>query len=116
MRKHLLRDFEHIDHIDVHGNVRRNPRLSGTTHNVFGIQVGVGITLAVRKKGASQRLRYHRVPETWRKGEKLEFLAKGGIPWQTLTPDAEHTWLVPEHAEEYRKSLAVGEMFAARTL
>ena len=90
MRKHFLQDFERIDHIDLHGNVRRNPQLSGTTHNVFGIQVGVGITLAIKKKGAARQLRYHRVPEMWRKAEKLEFVAKGEIPWQTLTPDAEH--------------------------
>jgi predicted helicase len=50
MRKHLERDFQRIDHLDLHGNVRRNPKLSGTTHNVFGIQTGVGITLALRKK------------------------------------------------------------------
>jgi len=50
MRKHLLGDFTSIYHIDLHGNVRRNPKLSGTTHNVFGIQVGVGITVAVRKQ------------------------------------------------------------------
>jgi predicted helicase len=74
MRKHLAKDFERIDHIDLHGNVRRNPKLSGTTHNVFGIQVGIGITLAIKKKGASSHLRYHRVPEMWRKGEKLKFL------------------------------------------
>src|ERR1035441_4376814 len=51
--------------------------LSGTTHNVFGIQVGVGITLAIKKSGAPRRLRYHRVPEMARKIEKLEFLTKG---------------------------------------
>jgi predicted helicase len=39
MRKHLLKDFQQIDHIDLHGNVRRNPKISGTSHNVFGIQV-----------------------------------------------------------------------------
>ena len=48
MRKHLYQDFTRIYHVDLHGNVRKNPKLSGTTHNVFGIQVGVGITLAVR--------------------------------------------------------------------
>ena len=37
MRKHLARHFQRIDHIDLHGNVRRNPKLSGTTHNIFGI-------------------------------------------------------------------------------
>jgi predicted helicase len=31
MRKHLSQDFERIDHLDLHGNVRRNPKLSGTT-------------------------------------------------------------------------------------
>jgi predicted helicase len=111
MRKHLMRDFQQIDHIDLHGNVRRNPKLSGTTHNVFGIQVGVGITLAVKKKGSVPRLRYHRVPELWRKREKLDFLAKGKVAWHTLTPDADHTWLVPEHAEEYRGFLAMEEIF-----
>ncbi|MBL8120525.1 MAG: N-6 DNA methylase, partial [Anaerolineae bacterium] len=49
MRKHLLEDFTEIYHLDLHGNVRQNPKLSGTTHNVFGIQVGVGVTVAVRK-------------------------------------------------------------------
>lgn len=78
MRKHLLSDFERIDHIDLHGNVRKNPKLSGTTHNVFGIQVGVGITLAIKKSGALRRLRYHRVPEMARKTEKLEFRSRAG--------------------------------------
>src|SRR5205823_5559367 len=48
MRKHLLQDFTRIYHLDLHGNVRQNPKLSGTAHNVFGIQVGVGITVAIR--------------------------------------------------------------------
>ena len=47
--RHLEDDYTAIYHVDLHGNVRHNPKLSGTTHNVFGIQVGVGITLAVRK-------------------------------------------------------------------
>jgi predicted helicase len=77
MRKHLLADFDRIDHLDLHGNVRRNPKLSGTTHNVFGIQVGAGITLAVRKRGVARRLRYHRVPETWAEKRKAGIPRKG---------------------------------------
>ena len=115
MRKHLSQDFERIDHIDLHGNVRRNPKLSGTTHNVFGIQVGVGITLAVKKTGAIPRLRYHRVPETWRKGEKLQALARDPVSWQPLTPDAEHTWLALEHQGEFRKFVALASLFELRS-
>ena len=116
MRKHLLQDFERVDHIDLHGNVRRNPKLSGTTHNVFGIQMGVGITLAVKKKGTAGGLRYHRVPEMWRKREKLDFLAQGEPEWQTLEPDAQNTWLVPEHADEYRGFLGVADLFDLYTV
>lgn len=54
MRKHMFEDFDQIYHLDLHGNVRQNPKISGTTHNVFGIQVGVGITLAMRRKKGPQ--------------------------------------------------------------
>src|SRR5204863_714789 len=50
MRKHLLDEFTTIYHLDCVGNVRKNPKLSGTTHNVFGIQVGVGITILVSRR------------------------------------------------------------------
>ena len=40
MRQHLEKDFDQIYVFDLGGNVRKNPKLSGTTHNVFGIQVG----------------------------------------------------------------------------
>jgi predicted helicase len=115
MRKHLLQDFERIDHIDLHGNVRKNPKLSGTTHNVFGIQVGVGITLAIKKSGTTRRLRYHRVPEMARKIEKLEFLTKGEVTWETLTPDSQ-SWIVPDNADEFSGLSPMDEMFGIRTL
>jgi predicted helicase len=53
MRKHLARDFDEIYILDLGGNVRKNPKLSGTTHNVFGIQVGVSINIFVRKRAAA---------------------------------------------------------------
>ena len=58
MRKHLAQDFDVIYVLELGGNVRKNPKLSGTTHNVFGIQVGVSINLFVRlpkKAGATPR-------------------------------------------------------------
>jgi predicted helicase len=110
MRKHLMQDFTRIDHIDLHGNVRKNPKLSGTTHNVFGIQVGVGITVAVRCSG-EKRLRYHRVPEFWRKEEKLAWLGGLDIHWQTLARDGPY-WLVAAHASEYACFLPMAEVFA----
>ncbi len=51
MRQHLAQDFDELYVLDMGGNVRKNPKLSGTTHNVFGIQVGVSINIFVRKRG-----------------------------------------------------------------
>jgi predicted helicase len=60
MRKRLMEDFTHICHLHMEGNVRHNPTLSGTQYNVFGIQVGVGITVAIRaNKHQDRRLYFH---------------------------------------------------------
>jgi predicted helicase len=112
MRKHLAQDFTQVYHLDLHGNVRKNPKLSGTTHNVFGIQVGVGITVAVRRAGAPRFIKYHRVPENWRRTEKLAFLKStesvSGIEWQTLSPDARGAWLTEEMRADFADFLPIG--------
>jgi predicted helicase len=113
MRKHLLQDFTQIYHLDLHGNVRKNPRLSGTTHNVFGIQVGVGITVAIRASSNPERnLYYYRVPENWRKTEKLAFLAErksiSQIEWRELYPDARYIWLTEGMQSEFATFLVMG--------
>ena len=54
MRKNLAQDFDEIYVLDLGGNVRRNPKLSGSTHNVFGIQVGMSISFFVAKIGADR--------------------------------------------------------------
>ena len=77
MRKHLADDFDAMYMLDLGGNVRKNPKLSGTTHNVFGIQVGVSINFCVRKRGTTRsesEIFYARVDELWRKEEKYRYL------------------------------------------
>jgi len=114
MRKHLIEDFTRIYHVHLEGNVRRNPKLAGTIYNVFGIQVGVGITVAVRKKRRKARsLNFVRVEKTLRRTEKLGWLASHGslsaIRWKRLVPDSRHTWLVPEHANEFGLLTPMGD-------
>ena len=89
MRKHLLQDFTRVYHVHLEGNVRHNPKLAGTTYNVFGIQVGVGITVAVRcQRHRGRRLLFHRVDKTLRREQKLAWLAQhgdvAGVKWQRL--------------------------------
>jgi predicted helicase len=112
MRRHLAQDFQRIYHLNLQGNVRKNPKLSGTAYNVFGIQVGVGITIAVRRAGLPRGISYHAVPLDQRRYQKLDWLRQQrdlrSVPWQQLTPDARHTWLVPEHAAEFARFVPMG--------
>lgn len=117
MRMHLLKDFTQIYHLDLHGNVRKNTKISGTKHNVFGIQVGVGITIAVRSaKHTSREIYYCRVPENWTKREKLEFLKEQKnitkADWLQLSPDANHTWITEGLYPEFAVFLPMGEKIA----
>ena len=50
MRKHLTDDFDAIYMLDLGGNLRKSPKLSGTIHNVFGIRVGVSINFFIKKR------------------------------------------------------------------
>jgi predicted helicase len=119
MRKHLAGDFDAIYILDLGGNVRKNPKLSGTTHNVFGIQVGVSINLLVRKTSElSTRkctLKYARCDENWKRGQKYRFLETAktaqGIAWETIEPDAKGNWLNTRDAENAVKSQSVAEVF-----
>ena len=50
-RKCLEQEFDFIYLVDTQSDVRKNPKISGTRHNVFGIQTGVAVLFLVKKKG-----------------------------------------------------------------
>lgn len=117
MRKHLQQDFSSVFHVDLRGDVKRNPTLSGTAYNVFGIQVGVGVTIAVRNKSKKKhRLAYHAVLLDWRRHKKLKWLAERGsvkaIQWRRITPDETNNWLPPENRDEFASFVAIGSRTA----
>ncbi len=41
----------------------------------------------------------------------MEFLAHRRVQWATLSPDANHSWLIPEHAGEYRELPPIADAF-----
>ena len=44
----LEQDFDYIYLVDTLSDVRANPKISGTMHNVFGIQTGVAVMFLVK--------------------------------------------------------------------
>lgn len=115
MRKHLADDFDAIYILDLSGNVRKNPKLSGTTHNVFGIQVGVSINLFVKKNDSANspaKIFYARVDEFWRKEEKYRYLDSKehyrNVEWKQIKPDRQHTWLTAGLGAEFDTFIPMG--------
>ena len=117
MRKHLAHNFDLIYVLELGGNVRKNPKLSGTTHNVFGIKVGVSINVFIKlpqTRGIerSAKIFYYAVPTDWRKESKYAFLEKIGsvanVKWKSLKPDKKYTWLTNKTDDEYAGFLPIG--------
>jgi len=96
-RAMAAKEFNEIRIVDLGGDVRANPRLSGTTHNVFGIQTGVAISFMVKRaKQKGCRIYYARRPEMETAEEKLTFLHNARISdmvFEEVVPDTKHNWI-----------------------
>ena len=115
MRKHLAEDFDSIYILDLGGNVHKNPNISGTTHNVFGIQVGVSVNFLVKKSDKSDscsRIFYAHVDKFWHKEEKYRFLDEREqydyVEWKTLIPDKRNTWLTEGLHADFEDFVPIG--------
>ena len=97
-RKLAAEEFTEIYVLDLGSDVRRNPTISGTTHNVFGIQTGVAIGFFVREKRRLGQcgIHYVRREDTELAKDKLGYLrdaAMDGIDFESITPDKRNDWL-----------------------
>lgn len=97
-RKCIQDEFNYAYIIDTKSDVRANPKIAGTTHNVFGIQTGVAIMLLVKKENNDEKckIEYVSMEDNWRKEEKLEWLKNHklqDIVFETVNPDKNNNWL-----------------------
>ena len=99
-RRLAAQEFSDIYILDLGSDVRRNPKISGTKHNVFGIQTGVAIAFLVRKKDrvGECRIGYARRDDAETAVDKLAYLRSAtldGIKFDSITPDKRNDWLNP---------------------
>ena len=113
MRKHLAQDFNAIYILDLGGNARKGLKVSDA--NVFGIRVGVSVNIFVKTKrvqSETSRIHYYRTDDLWNKKQKFDFLNEhqhiGIIAWQTIEPDARHTWLTEGLHAEFDTFIPIG--------
>ncbi|SEJ39236.1 N-6 DNA Methylase [Deinococcus reticulitermitis] len=129
-RKVAADEYTHIYVIDLGGDVRSNPRLSGPKHNVFAIQTGIAIAFLVKATPTKQRraearaqpavIEYARRPEMDTAREKLAWLAStpfGDVDFERIRPDAKHNWIgQAEHGWEEFLPVADRDTKAAKSL
>jgi predicted helicase len=124
-RKTVAQEFADIYVVDLGGDVRANPKLSGTKHNVFGIQTGVAISFMVKRVGHAKdtprpaRVHYLRRPELETAEEKLTFLASHPmrrLDFDEVQPDKTGNWVnLTDNDFETLLPLASKETKAAKT-
>ncbi len=97
-RRVASQEFSDIYILDLGSDVRRNPKISGTTHNVFGIQTGVAIGFFVREKAKLGKcgIHYAKREDEEVARDKLAHLSKAtldSIAFDEITPDRMDSWL-----------------------
>ncbi len=98
-RKVLNDEFDNAYIIDTKSDVRQNPKIAGTTHNVFGIQTGVAIMFLIRKEHKENlncNIKYIAMEDNWRKEDKLQWLSSNklkDIPFEHIQPDKDNNWI-----------------------
>ncbi len=97
-RQVAAKEFSDLYILDLGSDVRRNPKISGTTHNVFGIQTGVAIGFFVREKSKLGEcgIHYARREDAELAVDKLAYLREAKldeIALEKITPDGKNDWL-----------------------
>lgn len=100
-RKTVQEDFDHIYIVDTKSDVRANPKISGTAHNVFGIQAGVAVLFLVKSthkklKTDPCKIEYVAMDDFWKKEEKLAWFSQHelkDIEFDNITPSKTNNWL-----------------------
>ena len=122
MRKHLSDACDKIYLLDLGGNVRKG---HAGDSNVFDIQVGVSINLFVKKGQHSGEVAnlasevkapadifYNGETAEMPKEATFEFLDAcehiGNVNWDSIQPDARHTWLTEGLREDFETFVPIG--------
>ena len=97
-RQLAAKEFSDLYILDLGSDVRRNPKISGTTHNVFGIQTGVAIGFFVRETASLGNcgIHYASREDAELAVEKLGYLRGASlkdIAFEPITPDDKSNWL-----------------------
>lgn len=120
MRQELMRCFDDIYILDLHGNYRKNDISpdGSKDENIFDIMQGVSINIFIKRKsfeGKPAEIHHYDLYGT--RKEKYRFLLENSIqtiPWQILQPIDPYYFFVPKDfsaKSEYEKGFKVNNLY-----
>lgn len=119
MRKHLLKTFDDVYILDLHGSAKKKEAVpgGGKDENVFDIQQGVSINIFVKREGEKKGFGKVRHADLYgkraRKFEKLNKSELKSIKWRRLDCAEPYYFFVPKDIKsekEYLKGFRVNEL------
>lgn len=122
MRQSLMNSFNQIYILDLHGNKKKRERCpdGSEDENVFEIQQGVAIILAVKKKGLRRKVTHR---DDWGLRDiKYDWLKNNDVKstrWTGLTPKSESYFFVPRDERLYpafQKYLNLPDVFPVNSV
>ena len=111
MRKHLAEGFNAVYLLNLGGDIRKG---QPGDSNVFGITVGVSISLLVKTGEPidAPRVFYNNETELQSKAQTFDFLSKhqniGKVAWQEIQPNAKNTWITEGLQEDFDDFMPMG--------
>jgi predicted helicase len=117
MRNHLMKTFDNIYIVNLHGNSKRKEKAmdGGKDENVFNIQQGVSINIFVKNK--VKKSSEIKITDVYgKRDEKFSFLDKNNIStikWQNIEPQTPNYLFIKQdisNLEEYNKGFKINEL------
>ncbi len=125
MRQSLMKTFDEIYILDLHGNVKKKEHApdGSKDENVFDIQQGVSIGIFIRR--GDRRVAHARVyhADIWgirkSKEERLFGEAVSSTEWQEIKPQSPFYLFIPQDTEllsEYQEGFKITEIFPVNSV
>ncbi len=120
MRWHLMKTFDQIYVLDLHGNAKKKEVSPDGTpdQNVFDIMQGVSIMVAVKDSSSEKPAKVYHSEIYGSRKKKFEILDSDSPKYKLVQNDASMCYFVPKNddgRDEYMHGVAINELMPANT-
>ena len=120
MRWHLMKTFDKIYILDLHGNAKKKEVSpdSSPDQNVFDIMQGVGIMIAVKASNNEKMAKIYHSEIYGSRKHKFDVLNNDGVKFKSVKFDEKMCYFVPKNVEgkdEYERGVLLNELMPVNT-